>query len=182
MSEKGRKIPSVAHFRDEDGKPKNKNEVDDSENTGEIDIPVQEMSDKSKEEDIVENKKTPAESQKSPAEKKKNPPAKKKEEDPHKDWILSRESARVVSVVMFAAGILLELAAIIPGVKGWGIMHNGMLGLFGFMAFAVPVEIIYISVKIGQYLKKTRNTIMWCIAATFVICAAIAVFFVGTHH
>ena len=184
MAEKGKKIPSVAHFRNEDGtpdgKPKKKNEVDDSENTGEINIPVQKISDKPKEENSVEDKKTPAESQKAPAEKKKNPPANKKEEDPYKDWILSKESARIVSVIMFATGILLELAAIIPGVKGWGIMHNGMLGLFGFMAFVVPVEIIYISVKIGQYLKKTRNTIMWCIASTFVICAAIEVFFVGT--
>lgn len=193
MAEKGRKIPFGAHFRDEDytpsGKPKKKKNVDDSENTGEIDIPIQEFPDagnpaekaaEPKEEKAAEQKKAPAEAHKAPAEKKKNPSAKKQEEDPYEDWLLSKESARVVSVVMFAVGILLELAAVIPGTKGWGAMHNGMLGLFGFMAFIVPAEIIYVSVIIGQYLRKTRNTIMWLIIATFIVCAAVEIFFVGT--
>lgn len=85
------------------------------------------------------------------------------------------------SIVLFAAGVLIFLMAVIKGSAGWTRIHNGLLGLFGFAVFFVPVILIYTAVLIGM--EKSQRCVagraVWGIALTFLASAAIQIFGVG---
>ncbi len=92
-----------------------------------------------------------------------------------------KENTRIVSVILFALGVLIALMTFIPGSAGWHGVHTFMLGLFGISAFFVPAILIYTAVQIG--LEKDRENVahkaLFGIFLTFLICSAIQVFMVG---
>ncbi len=92
-----------------------------------------------------------------------------------------KEKSRILSVLLFAAGVLSALITIIPGSAGWNVLHRVLPGIFGLAVLLVPVILIYISVLIGlerdyeEIIKKT----LWCIGWTFFASSAIQIFAVG---
>ena len=108
---------------------------------------------------------------------------KKKKEDAATETTdpIDKENSRILSVVLFAVGVLIALMTFIPGSAGWHGVHSFMLGLFGISAFFVPAILIYTSVQIG--LEKDRENVVrkaiFGIFLTFLICSAIQVFMVG---
>lgn len=85
------------------------------------------------------------------------------------------------SIVLFAAGVLVLLMAVIKGTAGWNGIHNGLLGIFGFAVFFVPVILIYTAVLIGM--EKSQRCVagraVWGGALTLLASAAIQIFAVG---
>lgn len=85
------------------------------------------------------------------------------------------------SIVLFAAGVLIFLMAVIKGSAGWNGIHNFLLGLFGFAVFFVPAILIYTAVLIGM--EKSQRCVsgraVWGVALTFLMSAAIQIFGVG---
>lgn len=85
------------------------------------------------------------------------------------------------SIVLFAIGILVLLMSIIKGTAGWNRIHNGLLGIFGFAVFFVPIILIYTAVLIGM--EKSQKCVsgraVWGVALTFLASAAIQIFSVG---
>lgn len=85
------------------------------------------------------------------------------------------------SIVLFAAGVLIFLMAVIEGTAGWRRIHNGLLGIFGFAVFFVPIILIYTAVLIGM--EKSQKCVsgraVWGIALTFLTSAAIQIFGIG---
>ncbi len=92
------------------------------------------------------------------------------------------EMRRVVSVTMFASGILTALITLIPGSAGWSYMHDALWGVCGWAVFFIPALLIYISVLIG--LEKSREEIIsksiWGIGWLVLASSAIQIFTVGT--
>lgn len=105
-----------------------------------------------------------------PAEAKKSSASKPKNEQ-NQFW----------SVILFAAGILTGLMALIPGSDGWNAIHKFLLGMFGVAAFFVPLILIYTAFQIGM--EKSQECVagraVWGVALMFLTSAAIQVFFVG---
>lgn len=91
------------------------------------------------------------------------------------------EDNRVVSVLLFAAGVLIGLIGLIEGTAGWQFMHHFLLGMFGFAAFIVPCILIYASYLIGT--EKSRQNITsragWAFGLTIMVSSTIQIFFVG---
>lgn len=91
------------------------------------------------------------------------------------------ESSRKWSVLLFAAGILFLLLALIKGSAGWLRLHNIILGLFGAAVFFVPAVLIYTAVMIGR--SSTSDDAaprgIWGIILTLLISATIQIFFIG---
>ncbi|MDE6520996.1 MAG: DNA translocase FtsK [Ruminococcus sp.] len=92
------------------------------------------------------------------------------------------EMKRVVSVTMFAVGILITLIILIKGSAGWSYMHNVLWGVFGWSVFSVPVILMYISVLMGLDKKKDEiiGKTLWGSVWAVLISSAIQIFAVGT--
>lgn len=88
---------------------------------------------------------------------------------------------RVTSVVLFAAGIVLTLIAIIPGSQGWNGLYKVIHGLFGIGAYAVGPLMIFSAIVISM--QKTHSaisfTIVKCVLFLLIFCAAVEIFAVG---
>lgn len=93
----------------------------------------------------------------------------------------SLKKRRIVSVILYAVGVLLTLLAIIPGSMGWKALYDVMHGLFGFMALAVGPLIVSAAGVISS--KKTHSTITVTIIKRIlfliILCAAAEIFAVG---
>lgn len=93
----------------------------------------------------------------------------------------SLQRRRVTSVILFAAGVLLTLLAIIPGSMGWRALYDVMHGLFGFVAWAVGPLMISAALVISS--KKThatvRATLLKRVLFLLMLCAAVEIFAVG---
>lgn len=93
----------------------------------------------------------------------------------------SLQKRRIVSVVLFAAGILLTLMALIPGSMGWRALYDVMHGLFGVVAWAAGPLTVYAAFVISS--QKTHNTIRATILKRvlfmLMLCAAVEIFGVG---
>ena len=61
------------------------------------------------------------------------------------------------SVILFSAGILVFLLAVIAGSSGWNKIHNILRGLFGLSVFIVPVIMVYTSFLIAK--QRSRKTV-----------------------
>lgn len=155
------------------GKPKKT-----AEDTQELDMSAQAMTDEQKEELIKQIEK---------AEKK--AAAKKAEEQAHEEEtvsgydddnaIFSEEHAKIVSVILFAFGILLGMAVMFKGSEGWQNFHNLILGTFGLVSLAVPFIVIYTSYVISSGKKNSGRIIGAMVFWTIVACSAAQVFFSG---
>ncbi len=95
----------------------------------------------------------------------------------------SKRRRHVATVIMFAAGILLTLAAVIPASKGegWRVFFDIMHGLFGYSAFVIGPLLIFIAVRLSAYKGGTKlgALIAECAAGILLLCAAVQIFAVG---
>lgn len=91
------------------------------------------------------------------------------------------EMRRVISVTMFASGILTALITLIKGSAGWSYMHDALWGICGWGVFFIPALLIYISVLIG--LERSREEIIsksiWGLGWLVLASSAIQIFTVG---
>lgn len=92
------------------------------------------------------------------------------------------EMKRVISVTMFASGILITLITLIHGSAGWSYMHDALWGICGWGVFFIPALMIYLSVLIG--LEKSNEEItgkgMWGLAWLAIVSSAVQIFTVGS--
>ncbi len=95
----------------------------------------------------------------------------------------SKRRRHVATVIMFAAGILLTLAAVIPASEGegWRVFFDIMHGLFGYSAFVIGPLLIFIAVRLSAYRggAKLGALIAECAAGILLLCAAVQIFAVG---
>lgn len=95
----------------------------------------------------------------------------------------SNQRRHVATVIMFAVGILLTLAAVIPASEGegWRTFFDIMHGLFGYSAFAVGPLIIFVAVRLSAYKEgaKLGKTVAGCVAGILLLCAAVQIFSIG---
>ncbi len=95
----------------------------------------------------------------------------------------SKRRRHVATVIMFAAGILLTLAAVIPASEGegWRVFFDIMHGLFGYSAFVIGPLLIFIAVRLSAYKGGTKlgALIAECAAGILLLCAAVQIFAVG---
>ena len=95
----------------------------------------------------------------------------------------SKRRRHVTSVILFAVGIFLTAAAVIPAGEGegWRGLFDIMHGLFGYSAFVVGPILIYIAIHISlsDEPKKLAGTVVRCAAGILLLCAAVQIFFVG---
>lgn len=93
----------------------------------------------------------------------------------------SLKKRRIVSVILYAVGVLLTLLAIIPGSMGWRALYDVMHGLFGFMDLVVGPLVVSAAAVISS--KKTHSTITATIVKRIllliILCAAAEIFAVG---
>lgn len=84
---------------------------------------------------------------------------------------------------MFAVGILLTLAAVIPAGEGegWRAFFDFMHGVFGYSAFLVGPLIIFVAVRLSANKgdPKLAKDVGMSVAGILLLCAAIQIFFVG---
>lgn len=172
MAGKPKKRLFGADFRDEDvtrkGKPRKRKKADDAANTMQL--------------DTEEVKEAAAEKKRAAAEKSEPAPKPQtKNKAPAFDDFdeIDKETSRVVSVILFAIGILMMFLILIPGTKGWGILHDFVLGFFGFMALVVPIAVIYSAVIISKGKDEGGKIIGTMVMILIVACSAIQIFFVG---
>lgn len=89
----------------------------------------------------------------------------------------------IATVIMFAAGIFLTLAAVIPAGEGegWRAFFDFMHGVFGYSAFLVGPLIIFVAVRLSANKgdPKLAKDIGMSVAGILLLCAAIQIFFVG---
>lgn len=111
----------------------------------------------------------------------KGKPAKKQEDNLNEDTDYISEMRRVISVAMFAAGILTALITIIQGSAGWSYMHDALWGICGWAVFFIPALLIYASVLIG--LERSSEEIIsktiWGLGWLVIVSSAIQIFAVG---
>ena len=95
----------------------------------------------------------------------------------------SMRRRHVTSVILFAVGILLTLAAVIPAGEGegWRVFFNIMHGLFGYSAFLVGPLLIFIAVQVSAAKdpKKLGGIIAKSCIGILMLCACVQIFFVG---
>ncbi len=89
----------------------------------------------------------------------------------------------IATVIMFAVGILLTLAAVIPAGEGegWRAFFDFMHGVFGYSAFLVGPLIIFVAVRLSANRDdpKLAKDIGMSAAGILLLCAAVQIFFVG---
>lgn len=89
----------------------------------------------------------------------------------------------IATVIMFAVGILLTLAAVIPAGEGegWRAFFDFMHGVFGYSAFLVGPLIIFVAVRLSANKgdPKLAKDVGMSVAGILLLCAAIQIFFVG---
>lgn len=89
----------------------------------------------------------------------------------------------ITSVILFAAGIFLTLAAVIPAGKdeGWHVLFDIMHGLFGYSAFVLGPLTVFIAIQVSAAndMKKLGGLIVKCAAGVLLLSAAVQIFFVG---
>ncbi len=83
------------------------------------------------------------------------------------------------SVILFTAGVFATLLIFMKGSDGWKTVHRGLLGMFGFAVFTVPVLLFYLSVQIGKRNDKAMisKRVRIGIALTIFIATVIQVMF-----
>lgn len=95
----------------------------------------------------------------------------------------SRKRRHLTSVLLFALGILLTLAAVIPAAEGegWRVFFDIMHGLFGYSAFLVGPLLIFIAIQVSAAKDgaKLGKTVAKCCVGILMLCAAVQIFAVG---
>ena len=84
---------------------------------------------------------------------------------------------------MFAVGIVLTLAAVIPAGEGegWRGFFDIMHGLFGYSAFLVGPLLIFVAIRLSAFKEghKLGMDVLKCVGGILLLCAAVQIFSVG---
>lgn len=95
----------------------------------------------------------------------------------------SMRRRHIATVIMFAVGIVLTLAAVIPAGEGegWRGFFDLMHGLFGYSAFIVGPLVIFVAVRLSAFKEshKLGMDVLKCVAGILLLCAAVQIFSVG---
>ncbi len=95
----------------------------------------------------------------------------------------SMRRRHIATVIMFAVGIVLTLAAVIPAVEGegWRGFFDLMHGLFGYSAFLVGPLLIFVAIRLSAFKEghKLGMDVLKCVGGILLLCAAVQIFSVG---
>lgn len=95
----------------------------------------------------------------------------------------SMRRRHIATVILFAVGIVLTLAAVIPAGEGegWRGFFDLMHGLFGYSAFIVGPLVIFVAVRLSAFKEshKLGMDVLKCVAGILLLCAAVQIFSVG---
>ncbi|MDR0974718.1 MAG: DNA translocase FtsK [Ruminococcus sp.] len=85
-----------------------------------------------------------------------------------------------VSVILFAAGLLLFAFAVVPGESAWLFVHNIMLGMFSLAAYIIPFIFIYVSIIIAGEEVDVQSKTVQCLISIFLLTACLQIILVGS--
>ena len=95
----------------------------------------------------------------------------------------SMRRRHIATVIMFAVGIVLTLAAVIPAGEGegWRVFFDIMHGLFGYSAFLVGPLLIFVAIRLSAFKEghKLGMDVLKCVGGILLLCAAVQIFSVG---
>lgn len=95
----------------------------------------------------------------------------------------SMRRRHIATVIMFAVGIVLTLAAVIPAGEGegWRGFFDIMHGLFGYSAFLVGPLLIFVAIRLSAFKEghKLGMDVLKCVGGILLLCAAVQIFSVG---
>ena len=95
----------------------------------------------------------------------------------------SMRRRHIATVIMFAVGIALTLAAVIPAGEGegWRGFFDLMHGLFGYSAFLVGPLLIFVAIRLSAFKEghKLGMDVLKCVGGILLLCAAVQIFSVG---
>ena len=95
----------------------------------------------------------------------------------------SMRRRHIATVIMFAVGIVLTLAAVIPAGEGegWRVFFDIMHGLFGYSAFLVGPLLIFVAIRLSAFKDghKLGMDVLKCVGGILLLCAAVQIFSVG---
>lgn len=95
----------------------------------------------------------------------------------------SMRRRHIATVIMFAVGIVLTLAAVIPAAEGegWRGFFDIMHGLFGYSAFLVGPLLIFVAIRLSAFKEghKLGMDVLKCVGGILLLCAAVQIFSVG---
>lgn len=95
----------------------------------------------------------------------------------------SMRRRHIATVIMFAVGIVLTLAAVIPAGEGegWRGFFDLMHGLFGYSAFLVGPLLIFVAIRLSAFKEghKLGMDMLKCVGGILLLCAAVQIFSVG---
>lgn len=95
----------------------------------------------------------------------------------------SMRRRHIATVIMFAVGIVLTLAAVIPAGEGegWRGFFDIMHGLFGYSAFLVGPLLIFVAIRLSAFKEghKLGTDVLKCVGGILLLCAAVQIFSVG---
>ena len=95
----------------------------------------------------------------------------------------SMRRRHIATVIMFAVGIVLTLAAVIPAREGegWRGFFDIMHGLFGYSAFLVGPLLIFVAIRLSAFKEghKLGMDVLKCVGGILLLCAAVQIFSVG---
>lgn len=95
----------------------------------------------------------------------------------------SMRRRHIATVIMFAVGIVLTLAAVIPAGEGegWRGFFDIMHGLFGYSAFLVGPLLIFVAIRLSAFKEghKLGMDVLICVGGILLLCAAVQIFSVG---
>lgn len=95
----------------------------------------------------------------------------------------SMRRRHIATVIMFAVGIVLTLAAVIPAGEGegWRGFFDIMHGLFGYSAFLVGPLLIFVAIRLSAFKEghKLGMDMLKCVGGILLLCAAVQIFSVG---
>lgn len=95
----------------------------------------------------------------------------------------SMRRRHIATVIMFAVGIVLTLAAVIPAGEGegWRGFFDLMHGLFGYSDFLVGPLLIFVAIRLSAFKEghKLGMDVLKCVGGILLLCAAVQIFSVG---
>ena len=95
----------------------------------------------------------------------------------------SMRRRHIATVILFAVGIVLTLAAVSPAGEGegWRGFFDLMHGLFGYSAFLVGPLLIFVAIRLSAFKEghKLGMDVLKCVGGILLLCAAVQIFSVG---
>lgn len=85
---------------------------------------------------------------------------------------------QVGAIVLFAVALFLLFVAIIPGGNAWAALQSVLFGIFGVIAYVIPVLLIYVAVmtSMDRDIPNMRAKILETLALIILVCSAVDIF------